>query len=186
MHHLHYPASVSINFFKQKLQEDERIFVNKKFELKIILTNKDFHEGFTRVKTYIQKKGWESLIHGLMKNTTFNKNFFNLRDTEEIFMSFGNIFENIFVYEFEPLYKEGLINTVETLMKDNLSSCELRMVLGLYKNSENKKGSLQEEMDFLQKTKEEIKKKYNFNLAFIWTGIKLEGKEKILQNFRDY
>lgn len=78
----------------------------------------------------MKEHDWESLEKGLKSNTYFNQDFFHRRSTCEIFDGFGNIFNNLFIYYYKPLFLESIEETVKTLIADNVQAVELRVVLG--------------------------------------------------------
>lgn len=65
-------------------------------------------------------------------------------------MSFIGIFDNLFIFCFEPLYAKALENTVLTLINDNIQSLELRIIMDSFWDKDNKETSLQYQLDFLQ------------------------------------
>lgn len=46
MTHLHFPASISQDYFFNLIKKDERIFVNKNFKIKAFVTKNDEIEGY--------------------------------------------------------------------------------------------------------------------------------------------
>lgn len=46
MTHLHFPASISQEFFFNLIEKDQRIFVDKNFKLKAFVTKNDEFEGY--------------------------------------------------------------------------------------------------------------------------------------------
>lgn len=89
------------------------------------------------------------------------------------------------IYSFEPLFWEAMKNTVETLIGDNVQGVELRLVVGLMTDKENKPMPLEKEWDMYHEVKKYIKEKYNFELIYIYTDIKI-GKEHVLKGLKNY
>lgn len=136
--HLHYPACITQDFFFSTVQKDRRVFVDKDFNVKIFVTDADEVESFVRVEKYLKTHSPEELREGILEAGFFTKKRFCCRNTKDIFTEFNKVFFPLFIFLFEPLFKEAIINTVETLIADNAQGLELRVVVGWMLDKENK------------------------------------------------
>lgn len=109
---------------------------------------------------------------------------YNGRNTCEIFSDFGQTFDNMLIVSFLPFLESALENTVEILQADNVQSVELRIVMGTLYDENNKLLSFEEEMKIYDEIHQKIKKKYNFDMIYIWTVIKALGKEAIINQLK--
>lgn len=80
--HLHYPASITQDFYFSTIKNDRRIFIDKNFNVKIILSDQDEVDGFVRVEKYLKTHPFDELQKNLLDSGFFVKKRFCCRNTQ--------------------------------------------------------------------------------------------------------